>query len=441
MAWGKALTRADDGQWGRQPNPAMEECGLTWVRTFGGETFSADGKRVTLDSAEAMAGLEYMADAPFQAPDHGQPARQRTGALPAGKGGPPAGHAGLVVEYTAPNQAFVAFEWAIRAPPAPGQRGKWGTMFGGSALTISRQTKHVAESWEWVKFMANKENGVLQVAGGGSPGCREDVWSDPRLAQLSPVYGLIQRTYKTPGPVHLPWNESYFELIALINARLNPVWDGAAAARGGAGHHPRGGADPEKPGWRVEAQASPGGGRGLERRRSGRGEQGRLTRCGGAHASHPHSAWRRPYHQLAGEDHLLRPAPALPRDAPEEQFSRTAALPAPGGGRGSGALPGRAPGGTRPCPTTATSSGTAGRLRAGRGRGRPGATWLLYRYGAQERALVDQLGVAQARRRRQRCRAPRAPQGRHGRRCRAPRGRAGTRPGVLGRGAPRTAPT
>jgi ABC-type glycerol-3-phosphate transport system substrate-binding protein len=85
----------------------------------------------------------------------------------------------------------------------------------------------VAESWEWVKWITNKDNGVLQVAGGaGSPGAREDVWGDPRLAQISPIYGLIQRTFKTPGPTHLPWNETYFELTALVNARLNDFWDG-----------------------------------------------------------------------------------------------------------------------------------------------------------------------------------------------------------------------
>jgi ABC-type glycerol-3-phosphate transport system substrate-binding protein len=85
----------------------------------------------------------------------------------------------------------------------------------------------VAESWEWIKWITNRDNGVLQVAGGaGSPGAREDVWSDPRLAQISPLYGLIQRTFKTPGPTHLPWNETYFELTALVNTRLNDLWDG-----------------------------------------------------------------------------------------------------------------------------------------------------------------------------------------------------------------------
>lgn len=133
---------------------------------------------------------------------------------------PRAGHFGCHVIYV--NQVL-----ARRATT-----GKRGTMFGGGALSLSKQTKLAVEGWEWVKWITNKENGVAQVAGGaGSPGARDDVWGDPRLAQISPIYGLIQRTYRTPGPTHLPWNETYFELLALINPTLNKLWDGKTGLR------------------------------------------------------------------------------------------------------------------------------------------------------------------------------------------------------------------
>ena len=110
------------------------------------------------------------------------------------------GTPGVVAEYSAPGQQFVGFEWGATIAPRHPTTGTRGTMFGGGALSISTQTRLLAESWAWIKWITNKDNGVLQVAGGaGSPGAREDVWGDPRLAQINPIYGLIQRTYKTPG--------------------------------------------------------------------------------------------------------------------------------------------------------------------------------------------------------------------------------------------------
>ncbi|MBI3970160.1 MAG: sugar ABC transporter substrate-binding protein [Chloroflexi bacterium] len=230
--WAKRTTRAEEGIWGWQPNVAIQECGLHWLRTFGGNLFSEDGKKVLLDAAQAQAGLQWVYDARFkhQTTDNlranGRQLFQQ-GKLVFNQATP-----GLVAEYSAPTQQFVKFDWAATVAPKHASTGTRGTMFGGGALSISKQTKIVAEAWEWIKFITNKENGVLQVAGGaGSPGARDDVWSDPRLAQISPIYGLIQKTFKTPGPTYLPWNETYFELIALVNGKLNDYWDGKAGLR------------------------------------------------------------------------------------------------------------------------------------------------------------------------------------------------------------------
>ena len=225
--WAKQLTRAEDGVWGWSPTVAIQECGTHWLRTFGGDLFSQDGKRLMIDSPQSQAGLQWMADARFklQTTDNLRAnARQlfQEGKLAFMQSTP-----GVVAEYSAPNQQFVNFEWGATIAPKHATTGTRGTMFGGGALSISKQSKLVAESWEWIKWITNKDNGVLQVAGGaGSPGARDDVWLDPRLAQINPIYGLIQRTYKTTGPTHLPWNETYFELTNLVNTKLNDFWDG-----------------------------------------------------------------------------------------------------------------------------------------------------------------------------------------------------------------------
>ena len=163
----------------------------------------------------------------LQGPGERQPARQPAHALPAGQAGVHAGHAGdrggVQRAGSAVRELRVGGDGGAQAP----YHRDAGHDVRRRRPLRSKQSTHVAESWEWVKWITNKDNGVLQVAGGaGSPGAREDVWGDPRLAQISPIYGLIQRTFKTPGPTHLPWNETYFDLTALVNARLNDFWDG-----------------------------------------------------------------------------------------------------------------------------------------------------------------------------------------------------------------------
>ena len=225
--WARQLTRPEEEVWGWQPTVAIQECGLHWVRTFGGDLFSADGRRLMLDTAQSQAGLQWMYDSRFKDQVNDNLRANGRTLFQQGKLAFMQGTPGIVAEYSAPNQQFVSFEWGATIAPRHTGTGTRGTMFGGGALSISKQTKLVAESWEWIKWITNKDNGVLQVAGGaGSPGARDDVWGDPRLAQINPIYGLIQRTYKTPGPTHLPWNDTYFDLTALVNTKLNDFWDG-----------------------------------------------------------------------------------------------------------------------------------------------------------------------------------------------------------------------
>jgi ABC-type glycerol-3-phosphate transport system substrate-binding protein len=233
VTWAKQLTRPEEEVWGWQPNVPIQECGLHWLRTFGGDLFSADGRRLVIDSAQSQAGLQWMADARFKHQTTDNLRANGRQLFQQGKLAFMQATPGIVADYSAPGQQFVSFEWGATIAPKHATTGTRGTMFGGGALSISKQTKLTAESWAWIKWITNRDNGVLQVAGGaGSPGAREDVWSDPRLAQINPIYGLIQRTYKTPGPTHLPWNETYFELTGLVNTKLNEFWDGKTGLSG-----------------------------------------------------------------------------------------------------------------------------------------------------------------------------------------------------------------
>src|SRR6266540_6995124 len=40
----------------------IQECGVAWLRTFGGELLMADGKKAAIDSPESVAALQWLAD-------------------------------------------------------------------------------------------------------------------------------------------------------------------------------------------------------------------------------------------------------------------------------------------------------------------------------------------------------------------------------------------
>ena len=146
-SWAKQLTRPEEEVWGWQPTVAIQECGLHWLRTFGGDLFSADGRRLLLDTAQSQAGLQWMYDARFkdQVTDNLR-ANQRT-LFQQGKLAFMQGTPGIVAEYSAPGQPFVSFEWGATVAPKHPTTGTRGTMFGGGALSVSKQSTHVAESW------------------------------------------------------------------------------------------------------------------------------------------------------------------------------------------------------------------------------------------------------------------------------------------------------
>ena len=86
-----------------------------------------------------------------------------------------------------------------------------------------------------MKFITSKDSGIEQVyGGGGSPGARTDVWNDPKLLSLNPIFGTMVKVFGQPGPFHAPHNTRTDEINKAVDAALKPLWDGQMSARDAA---------------------------------------------------------------------------------------------------------------------------------------------------------------------------------------------------------------
>src|SRR6266545_7328793 len=215
------------------PATGIQECGVAWLRTFGGELLTADGKKAAIDSPEAVAALQWLADTIY---------KQRLADSFSDSRGKFEGSQlamcqstlGYVAEFQRPTSKTKEFKWDVTVIPK-GPTGKRGTQGTGTGYALTKLSKEPEAAWEWTKFITNKENGIEQVyGGGGSPGARTDVWNDPKLLALNPVFGVMVKVFGQPGPFHAPANTRTDEIVKAVDDALKPLWAGTTSAKDAA---------------------------------------------------------------------------------------------------------------------------------------------------------------------------------------------------------------
>jgi ABC-type glycerol-3-phosphate transport system substrate-binding protein len=228
IAAAQKLTNRGEDVWGYWPAWGFSEHGTFWVREFGGEFLDAEGKKVLLDSEQARDALQFVYDTEkrYQVIDSLYRQGGSTNLFQNGQLAFMNTTPGLVAEYRKPNQERVKFELGIALFPK-GPDGKRGTQASGSGMGITGTAKQEA-SWEYVKFVTNKLNGVEQVFGGaGSPGGRTDVWNDAKLLAFDPIYATIIKAFpQGAGSLRLAANFRYTELVRTVNENLTPAFKG-----------------------------------------------------------------------------------------------------------------------------------------------------------------------------------------------------------------------
>ncbi len=202
------------------------------LRAFGADLFSADGKKVTLNTPAARAALQW---------EYDTIARHRISPAPADAAGVtfPDGNLATVGN----NVANVAiwrrtlgdrFKWAPTLFPA-GPGGKRGTSLHTGTMHLGRPTKQVAAGWELMKLLSTKEVGVQKVLmNSGTPGARADVWNDPRLHEFEPFYKVAAALMPEARPHPVTYNLKTPEALGALNTALPDIWSSKISPSSGA---------------------------------------------------------------------------------------------------------------------------------------------------------------------------------------------------------------
>lgn len=191
------------------------------IPSFGGTVISDDGKTLMLDTPEAKAGIQWLADLFVTNKVAPPPGTQDVGQLMASsKGGMMAG--GYWNRWTA--EATWEFNWGM-APMSLGPAGTNGPMLQTDAFVINKGTQYADQAWEFEKFASSKDAGMILWDSNYIPGSRPDVWEDPKLTENA-VHATWIKAMQEARPLEYPANFRLRELEIAINQVLGNIWIG-----------------------------------------------------------------------------------------------------------------------------------------------------------------------------------------------------------------------
>jgi ABC-type glycerol-3-phosphate transport system substrate-binding protein len=200
-----------------------------FVRSWGGEVYSEDGKQTLLGDRPAKDAIRFMYDL-IQTQKVAVPAQewtqqsedlmiaQRVSLLQASSS-----------TKSIPTKTGGKFEVRnVLLPPGPG--GKVGTQAITDDIVINVKTQNPKGAWELTKLLCSQDVGV-RLGGGtggiasGTCGARKDVFSDPRI-MANPLHQVFLDPVQNAVPLRLPANLREEEVASALHQNLMPIWLG-----------------------------------------------------------------------------------------------------------------------------------------------------------------------------------------------------------------------
>jgi multiple sugar transport system substrate-binding protein len=176
----------DTVQWGYAVQTWGGENFNAHLRQWGGDTYSKDGKKATLDTPQVLEGLQWY-EMMFTKERIMHPLADAANDFYQGK------VAMIGRTYFNFKTAILTnvggyqdgkFKWDGMMMPKHPKTGKRGGMFAGDAHSVTRESKAPDAAFELLKWITDKEFGValaLQTRGSTTPGGRPDVYADQRI--------------------------------------------------------------------------------------------------------------------------------------------------------------------------------------------------------------------------------------------------------------------
>lgn len=200
-----------------------------YVRSWGGEVYSEDGKKSLFGDSPAKDAIRFMYDL-IQTQKVAAPAQewtqnledlmiaQRVSLLQASSS-----------TKSIPTKVGGKFEVRnVLLPPGPG--GKVGTQAITDDIVINAKTQNPQGAWALAKLLCGQDVGV-RLGGGtggiasGTCGARKDVFSDSRI-MANPLHPVFIDPVQNSVPLRLPANLREEEVASALHQTLMPIWLG-----------------------------------------------------------------------------------------------------------------------------------------------------------------------------------------------------------------------
>ena len=195
------------------------------VQSAGGSILSPDGTQVTVDSPQAVTGLEFLVNG------------LRQGWIPA---------ADLGYEEVSAQQAFEAGKflflndwpdvYAAASQPGPGNTvvGKFGVValpgpdgpgsssLGGANLAISAYSQHQQTALDFISYLTDLSNETAMLTSGGFPPVWKQIYSDPSLRKQFPYLPVLEQAIDSaqPRPVSADYDQASLVISSAVQAAL-----------------------------------------------------------------------------------------------------------------------------------------------------------------------------------------------------------------------------
>ncbi|MGH2369692.1 MAG: ABC transporter substrate-binding protein [Chloroflexota bacterium] len=231
--------------WGGGRNFGGDFSFMAVTRAFGGDLYSKDGKKTLIASEGSRQGISWWLDRFL---------KDQTVALNPAVGNPRGefekGKVAFAMGYNPGDRRLVAnalgpagVPWGLSLMPK-GPSGRRGAAFFLTPTGMAKITKHPDEAWEFQKFLAEKETGVVMglpspVSGQTSAhfGVRKDVYTDPRVLNapdMPPgVMAALARSMELPEPPGFAANFLAAEAEKVLNTEIAKAVRGEVQYDGG----------------------------------------------------------------------------------------------------------------------------------------------------------------------------------------------------------------
>jgi len=233
----KRLTKGsgdpNSSTWGYSPvtSPRAIKC---LARAWGGETFSADGKKSLFTSEPVVNAVTWLYDMMYKqrvspTPDD---LKAVSGGLNTlfGNGRSPMTRNSTSFLPTAQQQVKPPAKfWAAPHPKPAGANTTNGSAWECDVWTMSTTTKYPEHAWRLMVHLTDKESGLALARIYGSLNGRPDVWHAPEILNSDPIRPVLLEAMEAAQPWTTTYNTRFVEYEAKMTELLTPVWSGQQA--------------------------------------------------------------------------------------------------------------------------------------------------------------------------------------------------------------------